>query len=96
MRSVDTSAITKILRVLGKCGPLTAKDLKKLTGLEGVQARIAEFNRVFTNIEIGSTKTRPALYFLKFPQNIKISTRLMYPDMDAGSYKLSTKKKGRK
>jgi hypothetical protein len=87
------NAYTKILHYLGKLGPLTAEELKFYTGMKGVQIRIAEFNRAFTNIEIGAMLTRPQKYFIKFPTNIKIDSYTIYPNKDLGDYSLNTKKK---
>ena len=84
---------TKILEALGKYGPLTAIQLKYYTGMKSVHIRIEEFNRAFTDIEIGKFDTRPIEYFIKFPKNIKIDSNVIYPNKSVGDYSLSTKKK---
>jgi len=82
---------SRILNALGT-GPKTAKELKAITRREGVQARIAEFNRYYDDIEIGKTDTTPCKYYLVFPSNVKLNTKKLYPNMKLNDYTLRTKK----
>ena len=84
---------TKIFRCLGKYGPMTIKEIKKRTGVKSPYVRISELNCVFPDIEIGKSSGRPALYYIKFPKNIKINSNFIYPNKNLGDYSLSTKKK---
>lgn len=81
---------SRILNALGT-GPKTANELKTITRRQGVQARIAEFNRYFNDIEIGKTDSTPCKYYLVFPGNVKLQTKKLYPNMDRKVYSLRTK-----
>jgi hypothetical protein len=85
----EPNAYDRILGCLGRRGPLTAKQLRELTGLQGIYTRISEFNKVYSNIEIGKTNTKPVQYFIKFPEKINIDYSTVYPDSKFGIYKMN-------
>ena len=84
------NSYNRILNALGT-SPKTAKELKKITKREGVMARIAEFNRYFSDIEIGKTDERPKKYYLIFPSKVKLDVKKLYPNAGRGVYALRTK-----
>lgn len=90
------NAYTRILSVLGACGPSTAKQISEILNMKAVQARISEFNRLFTDIEISKTGHTPAKYYLRFPNNIEIKATDIYPNMKNNDFRMTTKKVARK
>jgi hypothetical protein len=86
------NAYTRILSVLGACGPSTATQISEILNMKSVQARISEFNRLFTDIEISKTGHRPAKYYLRFPKNLDIRAKDVYPNMHNDDFRLATKK----
>lgn len=90
------NAYTRILSVLGACGPSTASQISEILNMKAVQARISEFNRLFTDIEISKTGHTPAKYYLRFPNNIEIKATDIYPNMKNNDFRMTTKKVARK
>lgn len=86
------NAYTRILSVLGACGPSTAAQISEILNMKAVQARISEFNRLYTDIEISKTGHSPAKYFLRFPNNIDIKAADIYPNMKNNDYRMTKKK----
>lgn len=86
------NSYTRILSVLGACGPSTANQISEILNMKAVQARISEFNRLFTDIEISKTGHTPAKYFLRFPNNIDIKATDIYPNMKNNDYRMTTTK----
>lgn len=89
---MSRNAYTRILSVLGACGPTSAKDIGEILNLKSVQVRISEFNRLFTDIEIAKTGHKPSKYYLKFPNNIDIKAADIYPNMKNNDYRMNTLK----
>jgi len=87
---------TRILSVLGACGPSTAKQIEEILNIKSSQARISEFNRLYSDIEISKTGHRPSKYYIRFPTNLEIKATDIYPNMKNNDFRLSTRKLARK
>lgn len=92
MPTKTRNAYTRILSILGACGPTTAAELSEMLGMKSVQTRIAEFNKLFTDIEIAKTGHWPVKYYIKFPNNIDIKSVDIYPNMKNNDYRMSNRK----
>ena len=85
-----TNTYTAILNTLMRIGPLTSREIQKLTGYVSVAVRIAEFNRYFNDITIMSTDTRPKKYYVQV-NNINLDYKRLYPHSKQGDYRLRKK-----
>ena len=92
MSTKSRNAYTRILSVLGACGPSTAKQISEILNMKSVQTRISEFNRLFSDIEISKTGHSPAKYYLRFPNNIDIKAADIYPNMKNNDYRMNNMK----
>lgn len=90
MKRINT--YTLILNALGAYGPLTCEQLKRITRKKGIAARISEFNRYWSDIEISATNTSPKKYYISFLQKVHLKTKRTYPLMDQKDYHLRKKK----
>ena len=90
MAKTKSNTYTAILNTIMRFGPLTSREIQKLTGYVSVPVRIAEFNRYFNDISIESTKTRPKKYFVQI-NKIVLDNKKLYPGSKHGDYTLRRK-----
>ena len=79
MKNTKFNLHTKIINLLGRCGPMTRQELIEATGSSSITTRIYEINKTYRSLRIEKHPHTDRYYF-KITRNIRIDPKKVYVD----------------